>query len=45
MKYISFIIVTTGILILSSCGTFNSAEFNSGFRDGWNSTVTDEYRY
>jgi len=31
--------------ILSSCTAADISAFQSGFRDGWNSTAPAEYRY
>lgn len=49
MRYIIVLLaITLGAMSLSSCGTYSSSQayfdFRTGFKDGWNSTVPDNYR-
>ena len=43
------IIILLGILLftqfLTSCAMLNDPAFYEGFREGWNSTAPEQYRY
>lgn len=44
-KALLFVAVLTLFAIMTSCAASDVAAFQSGFRDGWNSTAPSEYRY
>ena len=42
---LTFILVLIGVSMVSSCGVLRDPSFREGFRQGWNQTAPEQYRY
>ena len=45
LQKIILAIIMAGTLFMSSCAMWSDPDFQEGFRQGWNSTAPEEYRY